>query len=88
MQAFQAFDKDSTGRIHTTDLRRLLDNFCFKMTNAQFKKFAATLPTNEEGLVDYAGMLDDIRGPTSDMGVSVPATLLYQDQLLSGAFIG
>ena len=81
-QAFQAFDKESTGRIHVTDLRRLLDNFCFKMTNSQYKAFAATLPVNTESLVDYTAMLDNIRGPTNDMGVSVTYTA-RQDNIRS-----
>ena len=75
MQAFQAFDKQCTGRIHSSDLRRLLDNFCFKMTTDQYKTFLGTLTVSADGQVDYTGMMENINGPISDMFVST--SVLY-----------
>ena len=63
-QAFQAFDRDYTGRIKCTDFRRVLDNFCFKLTNKQFKEVTIVLSVFSDGSVDYFAFLDNFTGST------------------------
>ena len=43
MQAFGAFDKDQSSRISVQDFRRVLDLFCFKMTDSQWKSLLSKL---------------------------------------------
>ena len=43
MQAFGAFDKDQSSRISVQDFRRVLDLFCFKMTDSQWKALLSKL---------------------------------------------
>lgn len=50
-------------------MRSVLDNFCFKMTDAQFKNFASTLKVNPDGVVHYVSMLDEIDGAPVNMMV-------------------
>ena len=50
-------------------IRSVLDNFCFKMTEAQYKNFASTLKATPEGMVHYVNMLDEIDGAPMTMMV-------------------
>ena len=56
-QAFAAFDKDQTSRIPVADFRRVLDLFCFKMTDSQWKTILPKLQVIGDK-VNYAMFLD------------------------------
>lgn len=56
--ALQAFDPGYTGCIRTSELRRVLDNFCFVMTEPQFKHFIGTVPRNPDNTVNYIEFLE------------------------------
>ncbi|XP_072165535.1 EF-hand calcium-binding domain-containing protein 6-like isoform X2 [Diadema setosum] len=57
--AFGAFDKDKRGRLSPGDFRRVLDHFCFKMTNKQFKGLMAKLRVNSDLSVSYPAFLEE-----------------------------
>ena len=46
-----------------SDFRRVLDNFCFKLTDAQFKHLKASLVLVPEGMVDYVAYMDSFTQP-------------------------
>lgn len=57
-QAFGAVDLKEYGIIGTDVVRRVLDNFCFIMTNKQFNSFSKKFPCISDGSVDYKEFLD------------------------------
>lgn len=59
LQAFGAFDKEKRGRIGPSEFRRVLDNFCFKLTDKQFKFLLTKVKVNEDLSINYAAFLDD-----------------------------
>lgn len=56
-RAFAAFDKDNTSRISLADFRRVLDLFCFKMTDAQWKFILPKLTVTGDK-INYCLFLD------------------------------
>eukprot|EP00057_Strongylocentrotus_purpuratus_P031738 XP_785504.3 PREDICTED: EF-hand calcium-binding domain-containing protein 6-like [Strongylocentrotus purpuratus] len=58
-QAFGAFDKDKRGRLSPGDFRRVLDHFCFKMTDKQFKSLMTKLRVNSDLTISYPAFLDE-----------------------------
>ena len=59
LQAFGAFDKDKRGRISAPELRRVLDNFCFKLTDKQFKHLMTKIRVNSDLTVSYIAFLEE-----------------------------
>ncbi|PIK51186.1 putative EF-hand calcium-binding domain-containing protein 6 [Apostichopus japonicus] len=57
--AFGAFDKEKRGRIGPSEFRRVLDNFCFKLTGKQFKFLLTKVKVNEDLSINYPAFLDD-----------------------------
>ncbi|XP_071791136.1 EF-hand calcium-binding domain-containing protein 6-like [Asterias amurensis] len=57
--AFGAFDKDKRGRISAPELRRVLDNFCFKLTDKQFKHLMTKIRVNSDLTVSYMAFLEE-----------------------------
>ena len=51
----------NTGNILLPDFRRVLDNFCCKLTDAQFKHVASKLPMNRNGSVDYVNYIESFK---------------------------
>ena len=63
-QGFRAFDRAQTGTVSVSDFRRLLDNFCFKMTDKQFRAVLAkckitTASNNSTKLVNWIVFLHE-----------------------------
>ncbi|XP_056373356.1 EF-hand calcium-binding domain-containing protein 6 [Hyla sarda] len=56
-KAFCAFDKDDTGTIKPLELHRILDSFCFKLTDKQFKYVLSKLALNENNTIDWKSFL-------------------------------
>ncbi|XP_072001463.1 EF-hand calcium-binding domain-containing protein 6 isoform X2 [Engystomops pustulosus] len=56
-KAFSAFDKDDTGTIKPSELHRILDSFCFKLTDKQFKYVLSKLALNESRTIDWKSFL-------------------------------
>jgi Ca2+-binding EF-hand superfamily protein len=54
---FVAFDKEETGRVNASEFRRVLDNFCFKMTDEQFKGLMNKIKVEGDNMVDYEAFL-------------------------------
>ena len=61
LQALQAFDRSGSGFIDVRDFRRLLDNFCFKMTEKQFKHFRTKLGVLKDNSIDYTQFLEQFK---------------------------
>ncbi|XP_063969764.1 EF-hand calcium-binding domain-containing protein 6-like isoform X1 [Lytechinus pictus] len=57
--AFGAFDKDKRGRLSPGDFRRVLDHFCFKMTDKQFKSLMSKLRVNSDLTISYPAFLEE-----------------------------
>ncbi|KAM3926185.1 EF-hand calcium-binding domain-containing protein 6 [Leptodactylus fuscus] len=56
-KAFSAFDKDDTGTIKPSELHRILDSFCFKLTEKQFKYVLSKLAPSENNTIDWKSFL-------------------------------
>lgn len=56
-KAFSAFDKDDTGTIKPLELHRILDSFCFKLTDKQFKCVLSKLALKENNTIDWKSFL-------------------------------
>ncbi len=74
LQAFQSFDGDYTGRVKAQDFRRIVDGFCFKLSDPQFKELSKTLTTFSDGSVDYPAFIENFTGQT--ISVSGPGLTL------------
>ncbi|XP_076811807.1 EF-hand calcium-binding domain-containing protein 6-like [Clavelina lepadiformis] len=63
--AFRAFDRAQTGLIKIADFRRLLDNFCFRLTDKQFKgvlgkcRISGGSLTNSSKMINWIVFLQD-----------------------------
>ncbi|XP_041351388.1 EF-hand calcium-binding domain-containing protein 6-like [Gigantopelta aegis] len=53
-RAFAAFDRNQCGALPMADFRRILDMFCFQLTDAQWKHLKGMLRILVDGQVDYA----------------------------------
>uniref|UniRef100_A0A2C9KUP1 EF-hand domain-containing protein n=1 Tax=Biomphalaria glabrata TaxID=6526 RepID=A0A2C9KUP1_BIOGL len=60
LKALAAFDKDDNGKITLDDLRRVLDLFCFIMTDAQWKHIKKGFNVSTDQMVDYNDWLSGI----------------------------
>ena len=69
-QALQAFDKKSSGYIDVSDFRRLMDNFCFRMTNKQFKHLKGKLSVNADNSMDYTVFLEQFKDPDPEVRIA------------------
>ncbi|GMI05839.1 hypothetical protein TrRE_jg7355 [Triparma retinervis] len=47
--AFRLLDNDQTGSVEYNELRRVLDNYCYKMNDDEFAKLTAVLDTDHDG---------------------------------------
>ncbi|XP_053575675.1 EF-hand calcium-binding domain-containing protein 6 [Bombina bombina] len=52
-KAFSTYDKDDTGTIKTFELHQVLDSFCFKLTDKQFKYMLSKLAVNDDQTIDW-----------------------------------
>ena len=79
LQAFGAFDKDHTSRISVQDFRRVLDLFCFKMTDSQWKSVLSKLQMIGDR-VNYSMFLDSYTMTEQEVGGGCRNTFikLYQ----------
>ncbi|XP_075458906.1 EF-hand calcium-binding domain-containing protein 6 isoform X3 [Ascaphus truei] len=56
-KAFIAFDKDVTGTIKPFQLHQIIDSFCFKLTDKQFRYLLSKLTLNEDHTIDWKAFL-------------------------------
>ena len=91
-QALQALDPKSTGKIHVEVFRRILDNFCFKLSAEQFKHVLASVNILDGDMVDYLSFIESFRERDLNMEVEcidnskVKTILAYIPSILSGFF--
>ncbi|XP_070545178.1 EF-hand calcium-binding domain-containing protein 6-like isoform X2 [Ptychodera flava] len=53
IKAFRLFDYNRDGRIQRHEMRKVLENYCFRMTDNQFDRFWARYDFNHTGVVNY-----------------------------------
>ncbi len=58
-QAFGAFDKDKSGRVSAPEFRRILDNFCFKLSDKQFKLLMSKVKVHSDLTISYPAFLGE-----------------------------
>ena len=63
LQAFQSFDPDYSGRMRLSDFRRILDNFCFPLSDAQFKHLQSRLVVFSDQQVEYTNFVGQFKDP-------------------------
>ena len=68
-QAFAAFDKNQCGALPVADFRRILDMFCFQLTDAQWKQLKGRLRILVDDQVDYALFMEQF--VTTELDVSI-----------------
>ncbi|OCT86063.1 EF-hand calcium-binding domain-containing protein 6 [Xenopus laevis] len=56
-KAFSAFDRDCTGTIKPFELHQIIDSFCFKLSERQFRYLLSKLPLSEEQTIDWRRFL-------------------------------
>ncbi|XP_064369485.1 EF-hand calcium-binding domain-containing protein 6 [Dromaius novaehollandiae] len=59
-KAFSLFDKEDTGVIKTLEFRQVLDHFCFKLSDKQFRHLLKNLKLREELTVNWKIFLKNI----------------------------
>ncbi|KAM4037214.1 EF-hand calcium-binding domain-containing protein 6 isoform 1-T2 [Anomaloglossus baeobatrachus] len=59
-KAFSSFDKDDTGTIKSSQLHRILDSFCFKLADKQFKYVLSKLAPRESDTIDWRRFLHNV----------------------------
>ncbi len=58
--AFRMFDYDQTGSVSKSELRRILDNYCYKMSDTEFNKLMNMLDENHDGQISYEEFMHKI----------------------------
>ncbi|XP_043944428.1 EF-hand calcium-binding domain-containing protein 6 [Protopterus annectens] len=56
-KAFCIFDKMKNGAVTIPQFRQVLDNFCFKLTDKQYKYILSKIKPNEDRLIDWISFL-------------------------------
>ncbi|KAG6923920.1 EF-hand calcium binding domain 6, partial [Chelydra serpentina] len=59
-KAFSLFDKEGTGAVKALEFRQVLDHFCFKLSDKQFKHLLKKLRIYENHTVDWKFFLKNI----------------------------
>lgn len=65
LRGFRLFDYNRDRKIQFHELRKILEQYCFPMSNAQFEKLWNSIDYSKMGLIDYTDFLGRI-------GVAVP----------------
>ncbi|KAI8489383.1 EF-hand calcium-binding domain-containing protein 6 [Branchiostoma belcheri] len=60
-KAFNAFDKESTGKVKASEFRRIIDHFCFKHSDKQFRALLAKLKFHSDNTIDWRAFLEDFK---------------------------
>ena len=58
--AFRILDYDQTGSIAASELRRVLDNYCYVMNDEEFMKLMNILDADHDGAISYEEFMDKI----------------------------
>jgi len=66
--AFRLFDYDQTGSISKDELRRVIDNYCYKMDDAEFDKLMGIIDTTRDGKVSYEEFMEALGAAIIPMG--------------------
>ncbi|XP_066264763.1 EF-hand calcium-binding domain-containing protein 6-like isoform X1 [Branchiostoma lanceolatum] len=60
-KAFNAFDKESTGKVKASEFRRIIDHFCFRHSDKQFRALLAKLSFHSDNTINWRAFLDDFK---------------------------
>lgn len=83
LQAFAAFDKDNTSRIPVLEFRRVLDLFCLKLSDSQWKHIQPKLNITGDR-VNYCLFLDNYT--MSEQEVGIHSTLIGSKKIIDMCF--
>ncbi|GMI19813.1 hypothetical protein TrCOL_g2266 [Triparma columacea] len=59
-RAFRLLDNDQTGSVEYDELRRVLENYCYKMNDEEFGKLVSMLDMDSDGKVSYEEFMHKI----------------------------
>ncbi|ESO84984.1 hypothetical protein LOTGIDRAFT_236027 [Lottia gigantea] len=59
-KALRLFDYNFDGKIQRYEFRRVLENYCFKLTDSQFDKLWLRYDTNHTGMINYKELLQKL----------------------------
>ncbi|KAK3701543.1 hypothetical protein QZH41_020531 [Actinostola sp. cb2023] len=88
-QAFLVFDDNKDGRVTRRDFRRILESFCYRMTEEQFHELMAKIDPRNNGYISYQEFLERFEhreteeghpwliGDHSPKSISPPAILAW-----------
>ncbi|EDV26886.1 uncharacterized protein TRIADDRAFT_54259 [Trichoplax adhaerens] len=57
-QAFLTFDDDKDGRVSHKEMRRIIEKFCFRLGDNQFREIINRLDPNRNGYISYKEFMD------------------------------
>ncbi|XP_046566155.1 EF-hand calcium-binding domain-containing protein 6-like [Haliotis rubra] len=81
IKAMQLFDYNMDGKVQRHELRRVLENYCFKFTDQQFDKLWQRYDFHHTGTVNYKEFLQRLgvtpQRPNSKPGPGVPGALTW-----------
>ncbi|XP_033107844.1 EF-hand calcium-binding domain-containing protein 6-like isoform X2 [Anneissia japonica] len=78
--AFGAFDREKRGRVDASQFRRILDNFCFKLTNKQFKALMAQVKVHTDCSINYSAFLEEFTTSEQDLAQNWFESLQKQEK--------
>ena len=74
--AFRLFDQDQTGGIEQEELKRVLDNYAYRMSDQEFENLMKIIDTNKDSKISYEEFMNAIgsaiipEGPNNDRSAS------------------
>uniref|UniRef100_A0A8D2AT05 EF-hand calcium binding domain 6 n=1 Tax=Sciurus vulgaris TaxID=55149 RepID=A0A8D2AT05_SCIVU len=68
IKAFELLDVNKTGLVQPQELRRVLETFCLKMTDEEYKRFSKHYNINKDSAVDYNVFLKNL-GLNNDLNL-------------------
>ena len=66
--AFRILDNDQTGSVSADELRRVLENYCYKMNDEEFMKLMNAIDSDRDGRISYEEFMIKIGSEISFSG--------------------
>ncbi|XP_010214118.1 PREDICTED: EF-hand calcium-binding domain-containing protein 6, partial [Tinamus guttatus] len=85
-KAFSLFDKEDTGVIKTVEFRQILDHFCFKLSDKQFRHLLKNFKLREDLTVNWKIFLKNINLPSELLLYGSFSLLWSKPEFLEGGF--
>jgi len=79
--AFRMFDSDLSGSVSKAELKRILDNYCYKMSDEEFDKVVLEIDVNTDGKISYNEFMNSL-------GQSIIPSAPHAKNGMSGVGVG